>query len=407
MDNFKDFVRGEIKVKVESLEIERFINIATKNKIRMWDINKESFTTITFTMFQDQYKYLKRIVRKTSSKIKVTKKNGIRFLIDKVFKRKFFLFGIIIFLLLMFVFSSLILRIEIIGNKKIDNVKIMKQLEKQGITYGKLKFGMRLREAEDNILKEFDEVSIITIKIIGTKAIVNVVERNMPPNIEGVETPSDIVAIKEGVVSKITALKGQDVIRVGDYVKKGDMLISGIVKDSLEVPITVVHSKGEVLAKTWYQAEDRVDFNYKEEKFTGEEKIRNSYSIFNKTISLNGKIKFKKYDRIKEEQNVEVLGFKLPIKKTVENYREKVVVQRKLTEAEALTILRKKVDGKSKGLIPKEGIIVEKQESKEVTSTGINLKVTYIVEENIGENKEISPQDIQQEEKEESKENAQ
>ena len=50
MGKFKDFVRGEITLKVESLEIEKFINIATKNKIRMWNLKRENFTTITFTI---------------------------------------------------------------------------------------------------------------------------------------------------------------------------------------------------------------------------------------------------------------------------------------------------------------------------------------------------------------------
>lgn len=396
MDSFKDFVRGEIEVRVESLEIEKFINIATKNKIRMWNMKKESFTTITFRMFQDQYKSLKRIVRKTGSKTKVTRKSGLRFILNKVMKRKFFVLGIGVFIGLIIVFSSLILRIEISGNKKVDNKKIMQCLETQGVTYGKFKFGLKLREVEDKVLKDINELSIVNIKIIGTKAMVNVVERNMPPEIDNIETPSDIVAVKDGVVSKITALKGQEVVRIGDYVKKGDQLVSGIVKDELEAPINIVESKGEVLAKTWYEVKETIAFDYKEEKFTGNQKDINYYNIFNKAITFNGKIKFQKYDKIKETRNCEIFGIELPIEKTTESYREKVTIKRKLTKDEALKILNKKIENKSKNVIPKEGVIVERQETKDITSKGITLKITYIIEENIGENKEIKPQNIEE-----------
>lgn len=396
MGKFKDFVRGEIRVKVESLEIEKFINMTVKGKIRMWDVSREDFTTITFTMFQDQYKYLKRVVKKTGSRTKVMKKNGMTFIINKMNRRKFFIFGIALFVVLIFVFSSLIIRIEIVGNTKVDNKRIMSSLEKHGITYGKFKYGMKLRDIEANILEDLKEVSVVTIKFIGTKAMINIVERTMPPEMNLIETPKDIISVKEGVISKISALKGQGVVEIGDYVKKGDVLISGVVKDKEGFPLRVAESTGEVLAKTWYEVEETVDFNYKEEKFTGTEKTHTYFDIFNKTLSLKNKIKFDKYDKIKDVKNYEVFGTKLPIQKITDNYKEKIIVERKINEEEALKILVEKIDNKAKGIIPKEGVIIEKREDKEVTTSGVKLKIVYIVEENIGEEKEISPSAIEE-----------
>ncbi|KMT21652.1 sporulation protein YqfD [Clostridium cylindrosporum] len=404
MGNFKDFIRGEIKVKVESLEIERFINMATKGKIRMWNVCREDFTTISFTMFQDQYKLLKRIVRKTGSRTKVTKKNGMNFILNKINRRKFFIIGVNLFLILIFVFSSMILRIEIQGNKKVDNKVIIESLEKHGINYGKLKFGIKLRDIEAKVLKDLKEVSVVTIKFIGTKAIVNVVERTMPPEMDLIETPRDIISTKEGVISKITALKGQSVVTIGDYVKKGDTLISGIVRDAEGVPIRVAESTGEVIAKTWYEIEENVDLNHKEEKFTGRETKRTYFNLFNKTLAFKYKNKYPQYNKIQDTKNYEIMGYRLPIEKVSEIYKEKIITERKISEDEAIKILIEKIDSKAKKVIPKEGLIVDKQESKEISENGIKLKIIFIVEEKIGEGKDISPGVIKEEqEKEEAK----
>ncbi|MEG0371831.1 MAG: sporulation protein YqfD, partial [Clostridium sp.] len=326
MGKLKHFVRGEIRLQVESLELEKFINLSTKAKIRMWNVERENFTTISFSMFQDQYKNLKKIVKKTDSRTKVRKKNGMNFIIDKIIKRKFFIIGLIVFVILIFLFSSMILRIEIEGNKNVDNKRIISSLKTHGVTYGKLKYGYKLRAVENRVLEDLKEVSVVTIKFVGTKVLVNIVERTMPPEMDTIDIPRDIIAIKEGVISGITALKGQSEVRIGDYIKKGDILIAGVVKDAEGIPIRVTEASGEVIAKTWYEVEDEIDFNYKEEKLTGRQSVHKYFNAFNRTFKLNNKIEYEKYDKIKEINQYKVLGYKANIEKITETYKEKIVI---------------------------------------------------------------------------------
>ncbi len=397
MGKFKDFVRGEITLKVESLEIEKFINIATKNKIRMWNLKRENFTTITFTIFQDDYKYLRKAIRKTKSKSKVLNKSGANFILNAILRRKFFIIGSLVFLMFIFVFSNIIFRIEIIGNKNVDNKSIIQSLEKNGIKHGMFKYGIKLRDVESLVLKDFEQLSVVNIKFIGTKAIINVVERTMPPKMDMIDTPMDIICTKEGVISKILALKGQGIVEIGDYVKKGDVLISGIVRDELGVPLRIDTATGDVYAKTWYEVEDSLEYNYKQEKFTGNEKKRTYFNIYNKDLALKSKIKYKNYDKIKDVKEYKILNFGVPIQKITEVYKEKIITEKKLTEKEALKVLTDKIDLKAKKLIPKDATILDRKFEEEKTSKGLKLKITYIVEESIGEPKEISPISIEEE----------
>ncbi|MEF9951685.1 MAG: sporulation protein YqfD [Clostridium sp.] len=389
MSKVRNFIKGEIRLKVESLEIEKFLNLSTKAKIRMWDIDREDFTTISFSMYQEDYRHLKRIVRKTGSRTKVKRKSGLNFIYGKVNRRKFFAIGAGLFLLLIFIFSSMILRIEISGNKNVDNKKIINCLEKEGITYGKLKYGYDLREIETSILADIKEVSVVTIKFIGTKVKVNITERTMPPEIDKVDVPRDIVAKKEGVVSSITALKGARVVTIGDYVKKGDILIAGVVKDDEGIPLKVTEANGKVFGKTWIEVEEKIDFDYKYEKLTGREYTRTYFSVYKKTLALKHENKFQKYDKIVIEKNINIFGFNTPMKKIQEVYREKKIESKIINEEQGMNILKEKIDKKAKGLIDKEAKIIDKIESKTLTEKGLTFKIIYIVEESIGEIKDI------------------
>ncbi|MEG0691013.1 MAG: sporulation protein YqfD, partial [Clostridium sp.] len=278
---------------------------------------------------------------------------------------------------------------EITGNKNVENKRIINCLEKSGITYGKIKYGYDLRQIETSILEDIKEVSVVTIKFIGTKVKIDVIERTMPPTIDSVDIPRDIIAKKEGVISSITALKGARVVTIGDYVKKGDILIAGVVKDDEGIPLKVTEATGKVTAKTWVEIEESIDFDYKYDKYTGREYTRTYYSAFNKTLALKHENKFQKYDKIVNEKDISIFGYKVPIKKFEEVYKEKKVESKIINEMQGINILKDKIEDKSKNLISKDSKIVDKIESKTLTDKGVTLKIIYITEESIGEVKDI------------------
>ena len=61
----------------------------------------------------------------------------------------------------------------------------------------------------------------------------------------------NIVAKQRGVITKITADTGTAVVKVGDIVEKGDILIGGYMQGKY-TSARYVHAKGKVKAKVWY-----------------------------------------------------------------------------------------------------------------------------------------------------------
>ena len=85
----------------------------------------------------------------------------------------------------------------------------------------------------------------------GTNVIITLVEAEEKPEIIDKDEYCNIVAAEQGMITKITADTGTSLVKVGDIVKKGDILIGGYMQGKY-TDTRYVHAKGEVKAKVWY-----------------------------------------------------------------------------------------------------------------------------------------------------------
>ena len=90
------------------------------------------------------------------------------------------------------------------------------------------------------------------VNIDGSKAVIEVRESVPVPEIADTSTPCNIVAAEDGIITKIQLFRGQEEIKTGSAVLKGDLLISG-VKTNLDKSETLVCADGKIFAKTEVQ----------------------------------------------------------------------------------------------------------------------------------------------------------
>lgn len=386
---FEGFLKGYIIVRVEGINPEKFINMASRNGISLCDIDRINYTTIQLKMNPNEYRLLKDITKKTNTKISIKKKEGLNFLFYKFSKRKFFTFGIAIFTCIMLYMSSLVLNIEIYGNKKVNTEKIYKAVKNAGLIEGKIKYKINLRDVESKVLKEINEISMINIKFLGTKAKVEVIEREMPPIIEKDNIATNIVANKDGIILKILTYRGQRMVDVGDFVKKGQILISGVILDNNNVPSSIVRAKGKIIARTWYEAIKEIPLDYKYNERTGKVKIRSYIILAGKRIyTKKDNISFEKYDKIEEKNKAGFIG-KLGLEKVTEYYYEKIEKSKKLNYNQAVEIAQNLAEDDIRRRIPNEPKIIDKKVEKVMGNNKATVKVLYILEEVIGSEEEI------------------
>ena len=98
---------------------------------------------------------------------------------------------------------------------------------------------------------ERNDISWIGIEFKGTNAIVKIVEATKKPDIIDEKYFCNIVASKDAVITRIVVQNGTAQVKVGDTVKKGDILIAGWMQGE-HTEKYFVNSAGEVKGKIQY-----------------------------------------------------------------------------------------------------------------------------------------------------------
>ena len=169
---------------------------------------------------------------------------------------------------------------------------------------------------------ERNDISWIGIEFKGTNAIVKIVEATKKPDIIDEKYFCNIVASKDAVITRIVVQNGTAQVKVGDTVKKGDILIAGWMQGE-HTEKYFVNSAGEVKGKIQYTQIEKINKKETKKSKTGKMEKKYSIKINNFVINLYKKYsKFKKYDTIVSEKNLRLFkNLYLPIQiKEIRNY---------------------------------------------------------------------------------------
>lgn len=368
---FKSFY----KLKITGKDVKRFLKQLYNLNIYFEEIEfrkKELYVKVD----DDNYKKIKKI--KTIYKIEIINLYGISKIKDIINKYNIFFICIIIGIILLNILGNMIFSIEIdIDNKEIKEI-VNKELETYNIK--KFSFNKSYNERKDIIekilLNNKDTIEWIEIEKIGTKYIVRVEERIIKDKKEEC-MPRNIVAKRDGLILNINSSAGEIKKSINDYVKKGDIIISGIITKNDEEKNRVCAS-GKVYAETWYQVSVEVPYNYKEIIYTRDYKRNISITIFNKRKSL-----FKDFDNyiIKEKS---ISNKILPIKISLENQQKIIKIDHIYTSEEldlkALEISKEKL----KHLLKNNSTILLEKKLKTIPKNStIEVVIFFKVKEDI------------------------
>lgn len=205
-----------------------------------------------------------------------------------------------VFALIIYIFlGSLVWDVRIEGNSRVGDSQIVAALEDVGFGVGSIFPFVDIGKTETELLSLVDEISWVSINRKGTVAYVVVKERASTdtPTKEEESGYCDIVAKSDGVVYSITVKSGTPLVKVGDTVKAGQVLIGGYI--DIDGKVTPTRAEGEVLAECF--GEISVFVSEKEEKqgeFIGEY-IGSKLKIFKFHINL-----FKNSGKIENECDI-------------------------------------------------------------------------------------------------------
>lgn len=379
------YILGYVNIVVEGFFIERFINICISKKIFFWNTNRKKSTVFSANIGVKDYREVVKIAKKCQCKIKITHKKGLPFLLHRYRKRKIFAATLGVIVLAIITVSNFIWNIEIKGLNETKQQEILQFIQAQGVDIGKYKNNVDIQNLINKIRIERDDIAWIGMEIKGTNLIIEIVEADEKPEIINENEYCNIIATKDAIISKVKAQNGTPVVKEGDTVKKGDVLIQGWLEGKYTDP-RYVHAEGEIIAKVWYSDKEKVYYNQTLEDKTGNSEKKYSINIKNFQINLFKTLSnFENYDTIRTIKKLKLTSnFYLPIEivvnENVEKQQNTITYDKNEAKEIGISNLKNKLEAQISNKDNISNIYVNTTETEEY----IEVEVIYEVLESIG-----------------------
>ena len=380
-----------VKIKVSGRNVYRFIDRLIKGKVYIYDLKIINIKNVIIKISYDDYLILKD--KKSIYDIDLLDVYG-KLKIKKYFKEHyvFIIFLIIGYVVLMFL-SNFIFDVEVIHANFVIRELVYRELRKNGIEkYIFRKSYQELENIEKNILEnKKTKIEWIEINRSGTKYIVRVEERKIDKGEERFEY-QDIVSSKSGIITKVLAESGEIIKNTNDYIKGGEVVISGNITlpDGSSV---LSRASGKVYAEVWYLVDVSYPYIYREEILTGRAKEVFLIKFLNKRISL---FDFSKFNTFKKSDRIlfgDIFKFFSFIK---EKQYEMIVIDEFYTKEEVVVkAVERAVTRVKDTLREDEQIIKYRILSTYYDESKVNLKIFFSVNEEVSMVRKIDNNEVE------------
>ena len=373
------------KLKITGKSPKRFVSDLIKLKISLYSVEIEKNYTIII-VDDEGLEQIKKI--KTSYEIEIIGEYGFVKYINLLKKYSWFIISIILGIVIIKILSNVIFDIEVEHSKSEIRQIILTDLEEYGIK----KYGFRVSyKKKENIkkrilAKETEKIEWLEIERQGTKYVVKVEERiKNKPNADSAS--QNIIAKKDAMILNINAISGEVVKKKYDYVKKGEVLISGFIKRDDKI-VSKTKADGEVFGEVWYKVD--VDFpkRYCVIDKTGKSKEKIELQFLNNSIFLfNFSNRYKTYS-LKRKSIIK--NNLLPIGINYTTIYETKEINKKYNYSNVSNDALKIANSKLKDKIGKNGSVISKKVLKKTEKNSrIIVEVFFKVKEDIRDTENI------------------
>ena len=386
---FVKFVRilfGYVRVRVSGEYPERFLNLCANNGIAVWNVKRRD-EILLCSVFARDYKRIRRLRKRSRVRLRIRYRRGIPFVVHRYRYRKGIIVGALIFALFLGLMPKLVWSVEVCGNERVSTAKILSVANQIGIKNGAKISSLDTENMRLDFLIKMPELSWSAINIEGSRVTIDVRERLSPELVED-KSPCNLVATADGIITKVYVKKGSAAVKVGDAVRKGDVVALGTVEYG-DLSTVLCHAMGEIYAETNRKITVTVPLTETKLIPTGKSETKRVFQLFGGYLPLYlGSVKFD-YTATAEEKSLRSGDGILPVSIIEAEFREVKKTTVKLSLADAKN--RAKTELK---LLETEQLKGAKIKGKSITfaetEDAIILTADYVCEENIAAEKPLS-----------------
>lgn len=229
MRRFWQWLCGYVCVCLNGRQLNRFMNLCSRNGIHLWHIYYDLEHRIRVNLFLRDFYHLKPFLKKTKTRLRIMKRHGFPFWCHRHPRLKWFFVVCICFICILSYSFTFIWNINIHGNTKISTQEILNCLEAQQITVGQKSNSIDCSQVEYYIRSEFQNIGWVSVYVDHTNLNIEIKE-SLYDEYEISNTSEeqyDLIANKDAVIWSIVTRTGKAAVKEGQRVKTGDVLVIG------------------------------------------------------------------------------------------------------------------------------------------------------------------------------------
>lgn len=332
---------GIVRAELVSADPEGTLRALGEAGIALDEITPKGALTLEFLLRREDLPAAETLCRKRGDSFRVLGRQGLWYAVGALWERKLLLTGLVFLLGLTMLLPTRVLFFRVEGNRTVPTAQILWEAERQGLSFGASRRGVRSEHVKNALLEAIPELEWVGVNTQGCTAVISVRERTAPaPAPEAKHQVGNIVAAMDGYILSVTVTQGTGLVQPGQAVKKGEILISGYT--DCGICIQAAQAEGEILAQTRRQIEAVTPAQYlRKGKITGTKRAL-SLLLGKKRIFFwkDSGILEGSCDRIQEDYPLTLPGqFRLPVSLRVETYEIRESTSAKLTDPEASALL--------------------------------------------------------------------
>lgn len=280
------YFTGFLTITVSGRFPEHFINKCSSCGIPLWNVVRISDCAVRCRISALDFKKISVITAETKVSVEVNIKHGLPYFLQKHKKRKIILLSSFIFIASVIVSNMFVWKIEITGNKKIHDEKILSTLQDTGLKKGMLRAKIDPHQIQRDTLLKIPELAWLWVYHNGSKVIVDVRENIAIPEIFNHSDYTNIIAKRDGIIESMTVRGGIPVLTEGDTVLKDTVIVTGKIPSTVRQENRYIRADAEVLARVWYEEKEVFSAVSTLQNETGKKKTHLTLHFWGKDFNL-------------------------------------------------------------------------------------------------------------------------
>jgi|GEM_PF-3899925 len=248
------YLLGYCVIEIRGLMPEKCVNIMLSRGVPIWNIRRVGACVMRACVAFGSIHRARDAGAASGCEIVEKRKRGLPYIGMRMWRRKALILGCLVIIAGCVLTTQIVWTVEIEGADRVEEADILRVLAENGLTQGAWIPDIDRNRIEDKLLLAMPDIAWAGLQIDGVNVTMKVVEAVPVPPVKDLSVPRDIIASRSGLIERMIVLDGMPQVQEGDYVAKGQVLVSGTIVHENGVTRRV-HAMAEVWIRTYYTDE--------------------------------------------------------------------------------------------------------------------------------------------------------